>query len=55
VGVEGDHSAEGLVAVDDWTPEQLAELAVVGFMRVEPGQREQYERLGIEPPREKEK
>jgi hypothetical protein len=47
VGVDGDHSAEGLVAVDDWTPEQLAERGVIGFTRVEPDDGEQYKRLGI--------
>jgi hypothetical protein len=37
----------GLVAVDDWTPEQLAERGVIGFTRVEPDDGKQYKRLGI--------
>lgn len=40
-GVEGDLSEHGLIRVDDWTDEQLAERGVVTFMSVKP------EKLGI--------
>jgi hypothetical protein len=41
-GVEEDLSAAGLIRVDDWTDEQLAERGVVAFMPIEP------EKLGIQ-------
>ena len=41
VGVEGDLSEHGLIDVDDWSAERLAEHGVTSFARVEP------ETLGI--------
>lgn len=42
-GVEDDLSEHGLIRVDDWTDEQLAERGVVTFLSVTP------EKLGITP------
>ncbi len=35
-GVEGDLSEQGLIRVDDWSDEQIAERGVTAFTRVEP-------------------
>ena len=45
-GVSGD--LPGLVNVDDWSEEMLRERGVTTFIRVEPGDRVTYEKLGIE-------
>ncbi|HJQ37960.1 MAG TPA: hypothetical protein VKB93_12550 [Thermoanaerobaculia bacterium] len=42
-GINDDLSAHGLIRVDDWTDEQLAERGVVTFLSIEP------EKLGITP------
>ena len=47
VGVNRDLRERGLIAVDDWPPEKLAEYGVTGFTRVEPGDVATYDKLGI--------
>ena len=47
-GVDADLTHAGLIKVDGWTDEQLAERGVTSFTRVEPGDRELYEKLGLE-------
>ena len=42
-GVDADLSEHGLIRVDDWADEQLAERGVVTFLSIEP------EKLGITP------
>jgi hypothetical protein len=46
-GVDDDLSPIGLIRVDDWTEEALAQRGVTGFARVEPDDAATYERLGI--------
>ena len=36
VGVDGDLSEHGLIRVDEWSEEQIAERGVTAFTRVEP-------------------
>jgi hypothetical protein len=40
-GIDGDYSSEGLINVDGWSDEQLAEYGVTSFIDIEP------EKLGI--------
>ena len=47
VGVDEDLSRHGLVKVDDWSDEKLAELGVIEFVRVEPGDRKLRAKIGI--------
>ena len=47
VGVDEDLSALGLINVDAWTEEQLAQHDVTTFIRVEPDDHATYEKLGI--------
>ena len=47
-GVDDDLSAQGLIRVDDWPEERLAEHGVKSFARVEPNDRRMYETLGIQ-------
>lgn len=47
VGVDGDLSRHGLIKVDDWSDEQLAEVGVAEFVRVEPEDRELRAKIGI--------
>jgi hypothetical protein len=46
-GIEEDLSAQGLVRVDDWEPEQLSQYGIAKFLRVEQGDQHMYEKLGI--------
>lgn len=46
-GVDDDLSPAGLIRVDDWPEERLAEHGVTAFARVEPDDRRMYETLGI--------
>jgi hypothetical protein len=46
-GLDEDLSEVGLVQVDDWTPDQLAERGVTSFTRVAAGDEAMYEKLGI--------
>jgi hypothetical protein len=46
-GIDEDLSAIGLVKVDDWTPDHLAERGVTSFTRVAAGDDAMYEKLGI--------
>jgi hypothetical protein len=48
VGVDDDLSAAGLVNVDGWSEEEIAERGIATFMRVEPDDDAVYARLGIE-------
>jgi hypothetical protein len=47
VGVDDDLSHLGLVNVDSWTEERLAQHDVTTFIRVEPDDKATYEKLGI--------
>ena len=47
VGVDGDLSAAGLVNVEGWTAERLAEYGVTAFARVGPHDLTMYRKLGI--------
>jgi hypothetical protein len=47
VGIDDDLSAQGLIRVEDWSPEQLAEYGIAKFLRVEHGDQRTYEKLGI--------
>ena len=47
VGVDDDLSAFGLMRVDGWSSEELAAYDVTTFTRVEPGNAEMYEKLGL--------
>lgn len=47
VGVNGDLSEAGLVSVDDWPEDRIADHGVVAFVRVEPDDDATYEKLGI--------
>lgn len=47
VGVDDDLSEHGLIRVDDWTEERIAEHGVTSFARVEPHDEKVYETLGI--------
>jgi hypothetical protein len=46
-GIDEDLSAIGLVQVNDWTSDQLAERGVTSFTRVAAGDDAMYEKLGI--------
>jgi hypothetical protein len=46
-GVGEDLSYAGLVKVDDWNEEMLAERGVTAFTRVEPADGATYRKLGI--------
>ncbi|HXH39400.1 MAG TPA: hypothetical protein VNN08_12295 [Thermoanaerobaculia bacterium] len=46
-GVAEDLSHAGLVKVDDWSEEMLAERGVTTFTRVDSGDDATYEKLGI--------
>ncbi|HEX9163022.1 MAG TPA: hypothetical protein VF980_15055 [Thermoanaerobaculia bacterium] len=46
-GVDDDLSALGLIKVDEWSGEQLAEYGVTTFTRVDPGDSDMYRKLGI--------
>ena len=46
-GIADDLSYAGLVKVDDWSDEMLAERGVTTFTRVEPADHETYKKLGI--------
>jgi hypothetical protein len=46
-GIDEDLSAIGLVQVNDWTSDQLAERGVTSFTRVAAGDEAMYEKLGI--------
>jgi len=48
VGVDRDLSAHGLVNVDGWPQDRIAELGVTVFTRVAPEDTALYRRLGIE-------
>ena len=48
VGVDEDLSHAGLISVDDWTEQQLAERGVTAFTIVEPDDVAMYEKLEIE-------
>jgi hypothetical protein len=47
IGVDDDLTYAGLEHAGHWTDEQLAARGVVTFTRVEPGDTELYEKLGI--------
>lgn len=47
VGVDDDLSQAGLIKVDDWPEDRIAERGVVAFTRVEPDDAALYEKLGI--------
>ena len=47
VGVDDDLSSAGLTRVDGWSAGELAKYEVTSFARVEPGDVEMYEKLGI--------
>ena len=46
-GIDADLSAYGLINVDSWPEDRIAEHGVAVFMRVEAGDEETYARLGI--------
>ena len=46
-GVDADLSEHGLLKVDDWPEDRIAEHGVVAFTRVEPGDEATYEKLGL--------
>lgn len=48
VGVDDDLSHAGLINVDDWPEDRIAERGVVAFTRVEPDDAPLYEKLGIQ-------
>ena len=48
VGVEEDLSEQGLIRVDDWPEERIAEHGVTTFFRVEPHDERTRQVLGIE-------
>lgn len=47
-GVEADLSYAGLIRVDDWPDDKLAERGVATFTVVQPDDAEMYEKLEIE-------
>lgn len=47
VGIDGDLSEHGLVNVEDWPEDRIAEQGVVTFTRVEPEDEATYEKLGL--------
>lgn len=47
-GVDGDLSHAGLIHVDDWPEDRIAEHGVVAFTRVEPDDEQLYAKLGIQ-------
>ena len=47
VGIDADLSEHGLIRVDEWPEERIAEHGVTSFARVEPDDRKVYETLGI--------
>jgi len=47
-GVDDDLSSIGLIRVDDWTDEQLAEHGVTTFTPVAREDKEMYAKLGID-------
>lgn len=48
IGVSDDLSDVGLLKVDDWPEDRIAEHGVVAFTRVEPDDAPLYEKLGIQ-------
>ena len=47
VGIDADLTAHGLLNVDDWPEDRIAEHGVTGFARVEPGDDAVWDKLGI--------
>ena len=47
VAVDDDLSAAGLIKVDGWTDDELANYDVTTFVRVEPDDIETYRKLGL--------
>ena len=47
VGVDADLSEHGLIQVEDWPEDRIAEHGVATFTRVEPGDEATYEKLGL--------
>lgn len=47
VGVDDDLSEHGLIRVEDWPEDRIAEHGVVTFARVEPDDEATYEKLGL--------
>jgi hypothetical protein len=48
VGVDEDLSPLGLVKVEGWSEQEIAERGVATFLRVEPDDEATYARLGLE-------
>lgn len=47
-GVDDDLSYAGLINVDDWPEDRIAERGIVAFTRVEPDDEQLYAKLGIQ-------
>lgn len=47
VGVEGDLSEHGLINVDGWPEDRIAEHGIAAFARVEPEDEATYAKLGV--------
>jgi hypothetical protein len=55
VGVDDDLTAQGLIRVDDWPGERIAEYGIATFLRVEPDDSRTYATLGIQRRRDDER
>ena len=47
VGIDEDLSEQGLVKVDDWPEDRIAEHGIATFARIEPGDETTYAKLGV--------
>jgi len=46
-GVDDDLSQHGLIKVEDWPEDRIAEHGIAKFARVEPGDEGMYRKLGL--------
>lgn len=47
IGIDDDLSDSGLLRVDDWPEDRIADYGVVAFTRVEPDDTATHEKLGV--------